>query len=529
MSAAISAGEMPAEVRPGQDLARELGLEWVDVEAAAPASAALDLVPAEVAQRHQALPIAAGSGVLRVALADPYNSAAVDDLRVLTGLHIAVLVADPLKIRQAIERHYVERLLQAATGTALEVVAEEDADIGDLQKMAREARTVRLVNLILRQALEEQASDIHIEPFETSLRVRYRIDGVLHEVAAPPRSLAPAVASRIKIMAELNIAERRLPQDGRIKMRAAGRDVDVRVSTVPTVYGESIVLRLLDPAAARLGLADLGMGPGDLDRFHRMIMRPYGIVLVTGPTGSGKSTTLYAALQSIYTPEKKIITIEDPVEYQLPGVNQIQVRQRIDLTFANGLRSILRQDPDVIMVGEIRDGETAEIAVQAALTGHLVLSTLHTNDAAGAFTRLLDMGVDNYLVASTVQAVVAQRLVRRVCRECAEEVHVADAEARSGETISARRGRGCPLCRQTGYKGRVGIFEVLAVEDGIRSLIMQQAPSGRIKEVAQAAGMTSMRSDGLRKVRTGLTTMEEVLRVTQLDEEILPGQVAASA
>ncbi|HHW11290.1 MAG TPA: type II secretion system ATPase GspE [Firmicutes bacterium] len=517
----------------GPELVKELGWPWVDMEVVVPEMAALDLVPAEVAQRHQVLPLEVQGWTLKLVMADPHNLAAIDDVRVLTGMTIEPLLADPLLVRQAIERLYVERLLQTATGAGLEVVTEEDADIADLQKMAREARTVRLVNLILRQALEERASDVHVEPFENALRVRYRIDGILHEVASPPRHLAPAIASRIKIMAELNIAERRLPQDGRIKLRVAGRDVDVRVSTVPTVHGESIVMRLLDPAAARFGLSDLGMGPKDLERFRKLISLPYGIILVTGPTGSGKTTTLYAALQAIYKTEKKIITIEDPVEYQLPGVNQIQVRQRINLTFANGLRSILRQDPDIIMVGEIRDAETAEIAVQAALTGHLVFSTLHTNDAAGAFTRLLDMGIDDYLVASTVQGVVAQRLVRRVCSACAVEAPVkaaGDGDGEDGgEEIRGRQGRGCDACRQTGYRGCIGIFELLAVNDKIRRLVMQRAPAGVIKEAAMADGMATMRQDGLNKVRAGLTTLDEVLRVTQLDQETGSGQVTVGA
>lgn len=501
-------------------LADELGCRWADLDGATPEPAALDAVPADYAQKHQLLPLSLSKHGLEVALADPYDQSVTDDLRVLTGLDIVVVLADPAQVRRAIERCYVERLLQTATANGVEVVTDDEADIGDLQKMAREAQTVRLVNLILRQAVEERASDIHIEPFENSLQVRLRIDGVLHEVAAPPRTLAAAIASRIKIMAELNIAERRLPQDGRIKLRMTGREIDVRVSTVPTMHGESIVLRLLDPMSARLGLADVGMQEADLLRFNSLINRPYGIVLVTGPTGSGKTTTLYASLQTIYSSEKKIITIEDPVEYQLAGVNQIPVRPKINLTFANGLRAILRQDPDVIMVGEIRDAETAEIAVQAALTGHLVLSTLHTNDAAGAFTRLLDMGVDNYLVASTVQGVVAQRLVRRVCPECAHAVAAPTEAVALGldPTQELRQGTGCPACRNTGYRGRIGIFEVLAADESVRELVMRRASANDIKAAALSGGMRTMRTDGIGKVAMGLTTASEVARVTQLDE-----------
>jgi general secretion pathway protein E len=376
-----------------------------------------------------------------------------------------------------------------------------------------------MVNQIMSRAVEQRASDIHIEPFEDELRVRYRIDGVLHDMDSPPNNQTAAVISRIKLMAKLNIAERRLPQDGRIKMRLVGREIDLRVSSLPTLYGESVVLRILDRSSITVDLEKLGMPIGTLDDFTGMIEQPHGLLLVTGPTGSGKTTTLYGALDKINSPDKKIITIEDPVEYQLKGVNQIHVRAQIGLTFASGLRSIVRQDPDVIMVGEIRDPETAEIAIQAALTGHLVLATLHTNDAPGAISRLLDMGVEDYLLASSLIGVLAQRLVRQLCPECRTpeppRPELGAEFGADGDVVTTYDAVGCAACAETGYRGRRGIYELLSVDEAIRKLIIARTPAEQIKAQAISAGMRTLRDDGWRKVREGTTTVAEVLRVTQ--------------
>jgi general secretion pathway protein E len=426
----------------------------------------------------------------------------------------------------------LNRLYERAAHSAESVIG--DLDLGqlahelegpqDILDHDNEAPIIQLVNLILSQAVRDRASDIHIEPFERVLKVRYRIDGVLHEVLSPPKALQPRISSRVKVMADLNIAETRLPQDGRIAIRVRNREIDIRVSVIPTAFGERIVLRLLDKSGALLELEDIGMTADLMPTYTRLIHRSHGIILVTGPTGSGKSTTLYGTLQRINSPELNIITVEDPIEYQLNGVGQIQVNPKIDLTFANGLRSILRQDPDVIMVGEIRDRETAEIAIQASLTGHLVFSTLHTNDAASAVTRLLDMGIEPFLISSSVLAFIAQRLVRLVCKECreaeapSEQVlrdlgQSAEVWVRGGGQFS--RGRGCDACRGSGYRGRTGIYELLVVDDIIRDLVMQRANANMIKSAAMKAGMRTLLQQGSHKVLEGLTTAEEVLRVTQ--------------
>jgi len=411
---------------------------------------------------------------------------------------------------------------QGAVGREIEGAVDEE-DVAHLRDMASEVPVIRLVNQMLVRALESRASDVHIEPFENQLKVRYRIDGILHEVEPPPRQLKAAVVSRLKILAQLNIAERRLPQDGRIKIRLAGKDVDLRIATVPTLYGESVVIRLLERGQIFTQLETIGFPSDILNYFNGMILKPHGMILVTGPTGSGKTTTLYGALQKINDPGKKIITIEDPVEYQLSGVNQIQVKPQIGLTFANGLRSIVRQDPDVIMVGEIRDAETAEIAVQAALTGHLVFSTLHTNDAAGAISRLLEMGVQDYLLSSSLLGVLAQRLVRRLCKTCRKEVSFSNFD-RDEPELSLPSGNlpeqvweavGCNTCSGTGYLGRVGIFELLPVTSEICKIIVQRADAGTIRSLAVQQGMRLLRDDGWDKVRHGVTTVAEVLRVTR--------------
>jgi type II secretion system protein E len=450
---------------------------------------------------------------------------ALEDVRLLLGKDLHPVVAGADEIKRVLEQHYMDRLIQDIHEQDAEVSG-EDLDIADLQKMAGEAVVIRLVNMIFHQAVRDGASDIHIEPFERETKVRYRIDGVLREASSPPRRMHAAIVSRIKILGDMNIAERRLPQDGRIRLRVAERQIDVRVSTVPTLYGEGVVMRILDKDTALRGLVELGMPAATLARFRQLIHRPYGIILVTGPTGSGKTTSLYAALQEIYSTEKKILTIEDPVEYQLPGVNQIQVRPNIGLTFASGLRHIVRQDPDVIMVGEIRDAETAEIAIHAALTGHLVFSTLHTNDAAGAVTRLLDMGAEPYLVASSLIGSVAQRLVRLNCPDCRQpdtpsadalrEVGITPQEAAAGTIL---RGQKCDKCGFTGYRGRAGVFELLTVDDEVRRMIVGRTSATDIKRYALAhQEMKTLIADGREKVLNGVTTIDEVLRVCQRDE-----------
>jgi len=475
-------------------------------------------------RQYTICPVAVEDSTVTVATADPSNPLIVDELRQMLGLKIKLCVAPPAAILEAIERTYgaSTALQKIVEGMGGEGEGHEEEDVTQLRDMAFEAPVVRLVNLLIEEAVTAEASDIHIEPSEDNLRVRYRIDGILYDLEAPPRRLQAAVTSRIKLMAELNIAERRLPQDGRIRMTLGGRRVDIRVSSIPTIHGESIVMRLLDRSSVFLPFDKLGFRAETARAFDKLINQPNKILLVTGPTGSGKTTTLYAALDKINEPGKKIITIEDPVEYQLKGINQIAVRPKIGLTFAGGLRHIVRQDPDVIMVGEIRDLETAEISVHAALTGHLVFSTLHTNDAPSAITRLQDMGVEPYLIASVLSGVLAQRLVRRICQSCRVPA-VADPgdllalgveDTQGGELY---RGEGCEACRKTGYKGRVGVYELFLINEEIRSLILRKASSGEIRRLAVEQGMLTLREDAWAKARAGLTTLDEILRVTQED------------
>ncbi len=508
-------------------IARQAGVTLVQVNDNDPDPEAIALVPSELAYRHHILPLSADKHRIRVAIADPFDLAVADDLRVVTGRAAEIVFADPVQIQRLVEEHYMRQMIADTTDEDVEVLDDSSDELGDLERMAREATVIKFVNLLLRQAVQEHASDVHVEPYEKGMCVRYRIDGALQEMAAPPRRLQAAVISRLKIMASLDIAERRLPQDGRIKTKIAGREVDIRISTIPTLYGESVVLRLLDRSAMNYALDTIGMMPDTLEQMDRAIHLPHGMILVTGPTGSGKTTTLYAALQRAYSPEKKIITVEDPVEYQFHGVSQIQVHPKIGLTFAAGLRSILRHDPDVIMVGEIRDLETAEIAVHSALTGHLVFSTLHTNDAAGAVTRLLEMGIEPYLVTSSVELMIAQRLVRTICTECKEEYNASVGELaklqKNGlESRTLFRGRGCDRCKQTGYKGRTAIYEVLPVTDAIRTLVLDRAPATAIAETACSHGMRTLREDGWLKVAQGVTTIDEVVRVTQDEGEENP-------
>jgi len=470
------------------------------------------------------LPLAQTNGTLTVAMSDPADYYTIQGLQLATGLQVEPRLARERDVLEALETIYGGG--NAAGGasaetadTELEVFSDDEEDVNHLRDLASEAPVIRFVNLLISRAVEQRASDIHIEPFENELKVRYRIDGVLHDVEAPARRLQAAIVSRVKIMSKLNIAERRLPQDGRIKLRLMGREIDLRVSTLPTLYGESVVLRILDRSSIVVTLGSLGFPEDTLAQFDRLITKPYGMILVTGPTGSGKTTTLYGALDKINSPDKKLITIEDPVEYQLFGVNQIHVKPQIGLTFANGLRSIVRQDPDVIMVGEIRDAETAEIAIQAALTGHLVFSTLHTNDAAGAVSRLLEMGVEDYLLASSLLGVLAQRLVRKVCEKCRRSAEITPTVQRElggdGTPAQVYEGTGCEDCAQTGYRGRSGIFELLLVNDVIRPLILKRSSADMIKDAGVQQGMRTLREDGWHKVRTGVTTVAEVVRVTQ--------------
>ena len=482
-------------------------------------------------REYRFVPLSFNDNVLTIALSDPYDVYACDAVRMATGYEVEIKLAREEEILDA-----VGKLFNADTtsmGRIIEDIGKDDkeelsiddeGDVDHLKDLASEAPVIRLVNLLITRAIELRASDIHLEPFEGDFTVRYRIDGVLHDVEAPPKRLQAAVISRIKIMAKLNIAERRLPQDGRIKLRVLGKEIDFRVSTLPTMFGESVVLRILDRESVILDLEKLGFPDYDLAKFRDLINRPYGIILVTGPTGSGKTTTLYAALSEINSPEKKIITVEDPIEYQLGGVNQVQVKSSIGLSFANVLRSILRQDPDIIMIGEIRDAETAEIAIHAALTGHLVFSTLHTNDAAGAVTRLLEMGMENYLISSSLLGIMAQRLVRVICTDCKEtytpeigvmeELGVSQSEVNE---LTIFKGAGCEKCANTGFRGRRGIYELLLINDEIRELILAKAASNIIKEKGRAHGMKTLREAGWHKVRAGISTVSEVLRVTQVE------------
>jgi general secretion pathway protein E len=476
-------------------------------------------------RRARVMPLAQHNGTLTVAMADPGDEYALQGLQMATGFEIEPRLARERDVLEKLEAAYGNGVPEGGRRGGeggdgdLEFVSDDEEDVDHLRDLASEAPVIKWVNNIINRAVEQRASDIHVEPFENELKVRYRIDGVLHDVEPPPRRLTAAISSRIKIMAKLNIAERRLPQDGRIKLRIMGKEIDLRVSTLPTLYGESVVLRILDRSSIVVNLESLGFPEDTLREFESVITRPYGMILVTGPTGSGKTTTLYGALDKINSPDKKIITIEDPVEYQLFGVNQIHVKPSIGLTFASGLRSIVRQDPDVIMVGEIRDAETAEIALQAALTGHLVFSTLHTNDASGAVSRLLEMGVENYLLASALLGVLAQRLVRQVCTQCNQPTELGIEVLREmggdRDDVRAVEGRGCEYCAQTGYRGRSGIYEFLPVTDTIKELILERGSAGQIKDSAVKQGMRTLRDDGWRSVRKGVTTVAEVVRVTQ--------------
>jgi general secretion pathway protein E len=476
---------------------------------------------------NRIIPIDLKNNILKIVMANPEDSATLDALRVATSSDVLVYAGDSKMVEDYISKFYgqesqnINRIIEDIGEKGFEFIKEEEEDIGHLKDLASEAPIIKLVNLFITRAIESRASDIHIEPFEDELKVRYRIDGILHDIESTPKRLQAAIVSRIKIMSKLNIAERRLPQDGRIRLKVDEREIDLRVSSIPVLYGESVVMRILHKEGIVIDLDLLGFPAQALHSFNQLIKKPNGIILVTGPTGSGKTTTLYGALDKINSPDKKIITVEDPVEYQLKGVNQIQVKPQIGLNFANTLRHIVRQDPDIIMIGEIRDLETAEIAIQSALTGHLVFSTLHTNDAPSSITRLLDMGVENFLLSSTVRGILAQRLVRVICPSC-KEIDSSIVPDKEGLKLLGLcsdtplyTGKGCDKCAFTGYYGRTGVFELLIVDDNIRKLILKNADSNQLKEVAKKNGMRILIEDGAEKMKNGITTLSEVLRVTQ--------------
>ena len=507
-----------------QALADQLGLRFVTLASQRIDPAVIRLVPEGLARKRRVVPVSADGDSLVVAIADPLDVFAIDDVAIAARRSVKAVVALESDIASAIERAYgMGAAAQAVLGDVEELTDVAAAEEGE------DAPVVRLVNLLLEQALKDRASDVHIEPEEGEIRVRYRIDGVLQTVMQVPRNVHPAVISRIKVLARLNIAERRLPQDGAFEVNLDGRAIDIRVATIPTVLGERVALRLLDKTRGLLTLPELGMDESAQRRFEGLIRQPYGIVLVSGPTGSGKTTTLVSTLALLNAADKNIITIEDPVEYQLPGVSHIQVNPRAGLTFATGLRSIVRQDPDIIMVGEIRDVETAGIAIHASLTGHLVLTTIHTNDSSSAMSRLVDMGIETFLTASAVIGVASQRLVRVLCPHCKRPVEAPPEiilwlQSSVPESLVDRafhQAVGCPQCRHTGYRGRTAIFEILVTTDAVRNLILGRAAAADIAEAARADGMISMRADGLLKALRGMTTVEEVLRVTRVEEPTL--------
>ncbi|MBL9137166.1 MAG: Flp pilus assembly complex ATPase component TadA [Verrucomicrobiales bacterium] len=515
-----------------QVIADHLGTEVVDLRNWAPDEATLKAVSAATAKTYQCIPFALHGTTLQLALADPLNPAALDELGFSISYEIVPVVADAKAIQQAIDKHYgggeagetmAQLLKELGEDTEMEREASAAAagNAVDLNDLANDVPIVKFVNLVLTQAIADRASDIHFEPFETEFKIRYRVDGALYEMAPPPKHLALPVASRLKVMANLDISERRLPQDGRISLTLSGRQIDLRISTLPTQFGESVVLRVLDREATKLELEALGLPKYVYDYMSEAIQQPNGIVIVTGPTGSGKTTTLYSALRRVNTLDSKLLTAEDPVEYDIEGIMQVAINEAVGMTFGKALRSFLRQDPDIIMVGEMRDLETSQIAIQASLTGHLVLTTLHTNDAPGAVTRLVDMGVEPFLVASTLQCVLAQRLVRTICKSCRTSFEPTETQLSllnlSPHDLGDKvfyYGRGCGTCNDTGYKGRKGIFELLMVNESIRQLIIERAPTVVIRQKAIELGMVALREDGLRGIFDGTTTIEEVLKYT---------------
>jgi len=517
-------------------LSQQYGVPAVAIKDLEVDEAVTKLIPSEVAQKYLIMPISRTGATLTLAMVDPTNVFAMDDIKFMTGYNVEPVVSSEIAIKDAIDKYYgsshqleLKKVMDEISETetdGLELLTEdENVDVARLESASEEAPVVKLVNLILTDSIKRGASDIHIEPYEKEFRCRYRIDGVLYEIMNPPMKLRDAILSRLKIMAKLDIAEKRLPQDGRIKikmkMQGKNREMDYRVSVLPTLFGEKIVLRLLDKENLMLDMTRLGFEAESLAKFEKAIFKPYGMVLVTGPTGSGKTNTLYSSIARVNTPETNIMTAEDPVEFNLHGINQVQMKEQIGLNFASALRSFLRQDPNIILVGEIRDFETAEIAVKAALTGHLVLSTLHTNDAPSTVNRLMNMGIEPFLVATSVHLIAAQRLVRRLCQGCKEELHMPMAAMvdiglteQEAKKTKLMKGRGCPTCNNTGYKGRVALYEVMEVNDTLREMILCGASSMELRKQAMQDGMITLRQSGLRKLQEGVTTVEEVLRET---------------
>jgi len=516
-------------------LSRKYGIPVINLQRVEVTEEIIRLVKKEIVQKYQVFPVRKVGNTLTLALSDPTVVLAIDDVQFATGLHVIPVLASEAAIKEAIDKSYtdstakLDELLQKEQqvgADALELVdrSSSKVDISEMGEEAGEAPVIRFVNLILADAIRKRGSDIHLEPYEKVFRVRYRIDGVLHDVMAPPKQMEAAILSRLKIMANMDIAERRLPQDGRISVKFSNKEVDLRVSSLPTIFGEKIVMRILDKSGVVLDLQKLGFEADDLERFSKIIQTPYGMILVTGPTGSGKSTTLYAAVSTINSAEINIMTAEDPVEYNLPGVNQVHVRDDIGMSFQVALRSFLRQDPDVILVGEMRDTETASIAIRAALTGHLVFSTLHTNDAPSTVTRLLDMGIVPFLVSSSLLLVVAQRLCRRICVECREQIELplsvlldVGFRPEEAEGIKVFKGLGCGNCANTGYRGRMAIHEILYINAELQEAIVKLRPANELKDIATKHGMRTLRQAGLRKVALGMTTLDEIIRVTFAD------------
>ena len=513
---------LPTESQLVAALATQIGLRFIDLSEVAVDGSAIGRVPGVVCRRHTALPVAFEDGKLVVAMADPANVFALDDIRSLTGLDVKPAVATRADVLAAIDRYYrADSDLDDLTNVMDAEDDHRDTELSKVTEVVEDAPIVKYVNLLITQAIQDRASDIHLEPTEHDLRVRFRIDGVLHEVMRSPKTIVSGVISRLKIMADMNIAERRIPQDGRLSVNAGGKKIDLRVATLPTVWGEKVVMRILDNSTARLDLSDLGFSDWNFETYSQSYIKPYGMILVTGPTGSGKSTTLYATVNIVSKPEVNVITVEDPVEYRLPGINQVQTNNKAGLTFASALRSILRSDPDIVLIGEIRDHETGQIAVEASLTGHLVLSTLHTNDSPSAITRLTEMGVEPFLVGSALECVLAQRLARRLCPKC-KEAYLPTPEQLVATRFNWQDGQeipelfkpvGCSACAKTGYKGRLALHEVMPVTEEIEKLTVERASASVIGEVARREGMITLRQDGLAKVAMGVTSIDEILRV----------------
>lgn len=507
--------------------AQQLNIPYVRIKKLKISPEVISKIPAKVVHHYKILPIGSIGNTITIAMSDPMDIHTIDDIKLLLGANIETVLAGPNDIEEGLKQYYgvgaetVEKMIAEEGGVKLEVPEETAGE--DIEKLAEDASIIKFVNQILLEAYRDRATDIHIEPFEDELRIRYRIDGVLYKVTVPPtiKHFHSAIVSRIKVMANLNIAEHRLPQDGRIIVKVGDKELDLRVSILPSYYGETVNIRLLTVSSVLMGLPSLGLMGKDMEILEKIIKKPHGILLVTGPTGSGKTTTLYACLHKLNSMDRKIITIEDPIEYQLHGINQLQVQTKIDFTFAIGLRSILRHDPDIMMVGEIRDTETADITIRSALTGHFVFSTLHTNDAASAITRLMDMGVEPYLISSCVECIIAQRLVRLICPDCKQKIDPSKALLKEigvrelPKDVVLYEGKGCEKCKHSAYRGRTAIYEILVITDPLRDLIMQRVPANIIKKKAQEQGMRTLRQDGWQKIIEGITTIPEVLKVTQ--------------